>query len=426
MKHTQSAATLFALGLLAPLALLACGRAESAVLSSQGDEARAPEPEPLAALVDAPLAAQRKRLLELSFEAASKMPSAPHVKNRSRAQEGVVSAVLRLGQARQALEASAQIDNWRRGTAYAALALHEAAAGHAAAARRCLALAQEVHAEALEQDEQEWRADRLLARISQVKWALGDIEGALALEREIDAAELADLVAAKARDAAAEDYEAQFAELERLVGTGDFNLTRNALAVGAALHDRFYDNEARRAQLEAWITTAWKPLPIDLRIDLVERIVANAEARGDAARGREMTALVAQLADQVSWTPELRIAVQARLAKLLLRVGQSELALQRLGAALDLFSAERERIFDVFRAGALRPVAEAYAAAGQTDAALSVFRLAVEEGALNPNSRPKAEDLAATCCALAESGLVLDDEFMARMEAISNGLAAPW
>jgi hypothetical protein len=80
----------------------------------------------------------------------------------------------------------------------------------------------------------------------------------------------------------------------------------------------------------------------------------------------------------------------------------------------------------MFRAGALRPLAEAYHALGDRDAALSVYKLAVEEGALNPNARPRAMDLSATCLSLAQSACEPDAELRERLAEMRAGLGSPW
>lgn len=63
---------------------------------------------------------------------------------------------------------------------------------------------------------------------------------------------------------------------------------------------------------------------------------------------------------------------------------------------------------------------------GDTAAALAVYKRAVEEGVHNPNSRPRAEDLSATCCSMALHGVEPDGSLWARMEDIRGRLGDPW
>jgi hypothetical protein len=56
---------------------------------------------------------------------------------------------------------------------------------------------------------------------------------------------------------------------------------------------------------------------------------------------------------------------------------------------------------------------------GETGAALAAYRTAIEEGVENPNSRPRAEDLCATLCSMATSGVDPDADLKARLHQIS-------
>jgi hypothetical protein len=87
---------------------------------------------------------------------------------------------------------------------------------------------------------------------------------------------------------------------------------------------------------------------------------------------------------------------------------------------------EVKDLVDVFRAEARRPAAEALAAMGAVDRAREVFAALIEEGAVNPNARPRAEDLALTAASLARAGIEPDEAMWARLRGIREGLVAPW
>ena len=55
-----------------------------------------------------------------------------------------------------------------------------------------------------------------------------------------------------------------------------------------------------------------------------------------------------------------------------------------------------------------------------------MYKTAVEEGTANPNSRPRAEDLTATCCSMALSAVEPDKELWAKLKQIYEGLGEPW
>ena len=63
---------------------------------------------------------------------------------------------------------------------------------------------------------------------------------------------------------------------------------------------------------------------------------------------------------------------------------------------------------------------------GNRDRALELYRGAVEAGLDNPNSRPRADDVSATCLSLAKHGLEPGSELLGKIEAIVKGLGDPW
>jgi hypothetical protein len=54
------------------------------------------------------------------------------------------------------------------------------------------------------------------------------------------------------------------------------------------------------------------------------------------------------------------------------------------------------------------------------------FAAALEDGALNPNARPRAEDLCLTLLSMARCGFAPTDSMDRRIDAIRAGLADPW
>ncbi|MGA1266734.1 MAG: hypothetical protein ACO32J_06105 [Phycisphaerales bacterium] len=64
--------------------------------------------------------------------------------------------------------------------------------------------------------------------------------------------------------------------------------------------------------------------------------------------------------------------------------------------------------------------------AGDRDEALRIWRLALEAGALNPNARPRAEDLCLTCLSMVRSGVEPPADMRATIRSIRSGLKAPW
>lgn len=375
-----------------------------------------------------------EELLRLAFDTASAIPVRPHEKDRARAQEEVVFAAIELGRTDLAREWVERIDTWRRGSAYADLAFALAASGESPELRRYLVLAS-----GIADREADWRRDRIRMKVARVHARLGElaeakrIAGTLPVEEagKLDEVRIEALSAVAADDdealtAAQSMFDAEVEMLDRIVASRTFDPTRHALAAFAALHRRHYDDSARRGLVEARIRAGWTLLPIDLRIDLLLSLAENALAAGDAAAAQRFVAEATSMAEAATWIAEHEVPLLGRLAGASQAAGAPEEARRLAVKAIAVFDAKRETIFDIYRAAALRPVAEAYAAMGDRDTAASIYRRAIEEGFGNPNARPRALDLSATCLSMASSGVLPDAATAERLREIRGLLTDPW
>jgi hypothetical protein len=372
-------------------------------------------------LEDAPLTCSQEQLLDLAFGAASAMPLDPHIKNRSRAQEAVVGACFELELPQRALRYIEQIENWRRGAGYADLAFFCARRDRSAEVRHYLDLAAQSAARS-----EDWRRDRIRTKIARVYAYLGEAEKAVRLQQGIAASEKGKVARAEAMVCSADAFEEKMESLAAFVSTKDFDLTRNALEAYAELFDRFYGDRARRSLVEERIKTSWESLPIFVRIDLLKELAGSALAHADRAKALALVNEAKAIMDSAQWQPRFAIPLTAQLAELRFRAGDEERARTEARAALGLFDAKRDTIVNIDRAGLLRPIAEAYQAMGETATALELYERAVEAGRENPNSRPRAEDLAATACSMAVHAVEPHAELWSRMKEIREGLGDPW
>src|SRR5262245_55668849 len=143
---------------------------------------------------DAPVAAFQNELLDIAFKVATAIPVDPHIKDRSRAQEAVVSACLELKQPQRALEYIKKIEDWRQGAAYADLAFYYAQHGKTDQLERYLDRAGEIA-----NDAEDWRRDRIKVKIARVHALLGDAAKAAQLEAGVENAETGKVDAVRAQ-----------------------------------------------------------------------------------------------------------------------------------------------------------------------------------------------------------------------------------
>ena len=372
-------------------------------------------------LTDKPLAAYQNELLDLAFKTAAAIPIKPHIKDRSLSQEKVVEASLELDQPLLALSLIENIGNWRRGAGYADLAFYCARHGYTGEVQQYLDLADQIS-----ESGEDWRRDQIRVKIANTYTLLGQTQQADQFETGVVDSELGKVAGVKAMIAEEDSFDEQMKVLDALITPGNFDVVVNALKSCTNLFNRFYDNAERRSLVEDKIKTSWSKLPIFMRIELLTDLAGFALDHADQARALELVNEAQLFMDGAQWLPEYRIPMISKLAKLRFRAGDRQKARTDVDALLALFDSQGDKIVNIYRAGTLRPLAEAYQLMGDTAAALAVYKRALKEGVENPNSLPRAEDLSATCLSMALHGVEPDAELWTRIHKINEGLGEPW
>jgi len=347
------------------------------------------------------LSSHQIELLEIAFQAASAMPINPHIKDRSRAQESIVKACFELKQPQRALGYIEQIDNWRRGAGYADLALYYA---QHEAMKEDLEPFLNKAAQVAEEAE-DWRKDHIQVKVDQVNILLRHYQ--------------------KAR-VRTDSFDKEMEALEKNMSSGQFDAVKNTLMAYSELFNRFYTDSHRRALIEKKLKAAWGSMPIFVRIDLLIQLTGFALAHSDQTKALKLVGEIESIIESVSLQPRFAIPIKTKLAELRFHAGDRQRARTEAQNALSLFDEEREKIANIYRAQMLRSLAEAYLTMGEAAMALDLYKRAIEAGIENPNSRPRAEDLAATCCAMALHSVEPDAELLSRIRKILDKLGDPW
>ena len=408
--------------LLGSLALASSSSSSTqATESSRESSEQAPS-----ATTERELAPYQLRLLEVAMESASAFPLEPHIKNRSRAQEGVVQACLELEQPERALRYAEEIANWRGAAALADYAYYRVEHGTSEGLEPLLERVAATAKELEESGDQAWRRDRLRAKLARVYLLLGQGPRAASFAAGIESSEFGPVAVAAAKLLDEADFEQTVAAQAGAIELGDFEEMRGTMYLFAELFGRFYSDPARRDACEEQVRRAWRKLPLDLRIEFLLTMADHALEHGDQAKALQLVDEAQSFLEGVDWLPRHLVPMLGRLAGYRFRAGDVARAEREADNALALYMEQREKLVDIFRAETLRPVAEAYRVMGSVGDALKVFRLTIEEGGANPNARPRAEDLAATCCSMARLEVEPDAELWARIVELREGLVAPW
>lgn len=374
------------------------------------------------------LAPYQAELLELAFEAASAFPLEPHIKNRSRAQDSVVAACFELDQPDRALRYIKEIANWRQAAGYADYAVYHLRHGGAYEdVQPLVALAEERVSRMLgDMNEQAWRVDRIRNKIATVHLLLDEAQKAAELTQGVADSQSGAVDAFTSSTIDIEDFDAHVASLEATLEGASFDIARNTVSSLIILYDRFYTDAGKRDRLEQTIRTAYARLPMSIQLDCLLLFGESALENGDEGRALELGAECQTILDDYEWALEELLPQQARTASLRYRAGDKIAARRAADESLAQYHERREEITNMFRGSTLRPLAEALHAMGDAEAARTVYKLAVEEGVENPNSRPRANDLVAVCLSLALSEVEPDEELFARLREVRANLGDPW
>ncbi len=375
------------------------------------------------ALKNRSLETYQDQLLAIAFASATALPLDPHIKNRARAQETVVETCFKLDQNLRAYRYIQQIPNWRAGVGHAKIASILAQSGAPTE------IVEPYLTEALmvAHKADDWRKDRIKVKVAQVQNQLGLQEASsILLEEVTETAESSKMIQSEAQNCSSDEFETLMNTLGQQIGTGNFDLMSNALQAYVTLIDRFYDNPTQREQLVEALTTGWDTSPYTLRLELLEKMVQSALDHHDPVQAQQWTDEALAMTQNSQWPLRYLIPIKARLAKLCVKAGDIEQAQQQIQAGLDQFEREKQKIIDIDRAGLLRSLAEAMQSTGDSNEALELYRRTVEAGVENPNSRPRAMDLSATCCSMAISQVKPDEALWQRIHEIHDGLGDPW
>ncbi len=372
---------------------------------------------------DKPIAEFQIQLLDIAFETASEIPKMPHIKDRSKAQQKVVETCLELDQPKRAVRYADKIENWRMGLCYANIAYYLAKQGYGPEqVNKGLEIAKKISG--MDHGRQ-WRNDRIKVRIAQAYTLLGKNKKSDQYNTDIVQSEKGAVAITKAT-MSDDSFNEQIERLDQLVEIVGFETTIKALFGYAELYNRYYDEHERRVLTEEKIKTSWVAIPLDIRFNILVQLAEFSLDHDDHKKALEVVNQAQSFLDNYSWPLENHIQLSAQLSALRDRAGDREQAKTNLDAAFEIFNSKKDKIRPMYRAETLCPIAEAYQKLGDTQTALSIYKQAVEQGFVNHNPLPRSEDLYATCCSMALSGVEPDAKLWARICQINEAIENQW
>lgn len=364
-------------------------------------------------------------LLDTAFETATLIPIEPHIKTRSEWQQRVVETCLKLDQPQRAFVYIEKIDNWRRGLCYAQVAQYYAGKGCRGKAHQILKLADTED----ESDLQGWRKDEVRTVIAKVHMLLGENEEVSEVETGLNAPETGVIGSAKAAQGDDISFEKQVEMLDGLIATGTYEAVKNALYAYTEIYRAQYHDRVKREMIGGKIRSSWKPIPIFVRFDLLNRLAGFSLENNDSDKTSEIIEEIQVFIDSYHWPLKHRILMQAKISLLSFQAGDREKAVLQADAALNQFMREQDdrlKIVNIEKAEAITPLAEVYHSMGNREKAIEVYRLAVQSAVENPNSRPRAEDLTDILCSMALHSFEPDEGLNNEILRHLSELGEPW
>ena len=387
-----------------------------------------------------PLETYRAELLQLAFDGVSKMPLRPHIKNRSRAQQKVADACLALGMPEQARTYVEQMENWQRWLGYANLAHDYARQGDTDMAVRLVEKIQPALNQAkdraagrivnttpneLYDSLEDWRYQTVLTRLAEVQMLLQD-----AALKTADAETYGELNASRINAESSlqsdETFDESMARLRVYTEDQNFEIVHLGLVKMAALVGQHYDRVELMEFVENEVIPHIRKTPVFMRVDVLQHFAETALENGDAASAGQLIDLLDKVVVMLAPRPQFHIPEAVKLVHLRYDAGQTEQALAGLAALEAEYDAARKNIVNMDRAGLLCRIAEVYGAMGEMEKACALYSRAVEEGQVNPNARPQADDLNEICCSMALSGVEPTPALRAKLIEMNQNLSEPW
>jgi tetratricopeptide (TPR) repeat protein len=365
--------------------------------------------------------AWRAGMIDDAWSVASSPETRAHERIKSRLQREVAATAIELGMVDTALRHAEAIKDWRRAEVMALAAQALARSGEPDRATALLQGALEGSA-----GTEGWMREQLLTEIAIGLAALGDVDQARQFAGQVPQERTGRVEAELVSGTSLEDLDRQCDAFDAAIATKAFDVVRSGVEGYLAVWKRVPGDGVRVARAEKAIRDAAPGLPIDLQIELRVRMADRLAAVG---RRDDAAAELAQACEQFrnyDFTPDTVGVIARDLARGLLRQGQPGQARRVIQDTLARYRSDTSEVVDIDRADVLRPLAEAMVDAGDRDEALRIWRLALEAGALNPNARPRAEDLCLTCLSMVRSGVEPPADMRATIRSIRSGLKAPW
>lgn len=369
----------------------------------------------------------QEALLDFAMATITKLPTGSnvHMKDRSRVQQEVIEACLELEQPDLAASYLAEVKNWRKGLSAAKIAYYRVKRDASADVEKLLKLSEAY----LKLADQEWRGREIEKYRALVELERGRTAAADRFQSgEMSDRNLGKMAIAKAKAAGEMTLSGMSDELDEIIAKDRYEGILNAGDGYVELYAKHYGDEATREEIETKVRRAYRNMGGPEKLRLFIGLGSAAVDNGDVEQATAFIGEAWELHAKVDWRRMMvdKYEIGAALAKLMARAGGEAEAVAKLDALREDLSGRLERIYNIWRAESFTPLASAYHVLGREEMAAAVYGEALKHSRLNPNSRPRAIDLAQICVSMAKVDFAPGEQLWHNLRAAQSGLGNPW
>lgn len=396
------------------------------------------EPNHAAGLLDG----EQRFLIVNTFDAINKMPTVPHERTRNRELAKMVDTLIESKEYELAEQFIEKIENWRKQQKQVQLATAYFKEG---IVQKAEILIQQVEAIAykitslksaepqlsdaervfLEQYD-DFRVDRIKVALSAYYLEKGEKVKSEDWSKNVLPTEQADFIKLKAFALVGEDYEAAII-INDMLATGETFEGKCAAIDGyVALYSYYYDDEAKRTELAEKILRYTKTLPIMYRVEWLHKMAVSAHDFNDTINAERFFNEAAALISTVSLGHRMYFPLKSSNIITAFTIGKEEAAAVQAVDLRNKYNEIKTSIFNIYRADLLIACAEAFMAVGNEDASYTAYLDAIDQAGVNPNSRPRVEDLTIIVQSLIRNDVVLSEEIKTKLVSLSDSVDTPW
>jgi tetratricopeptide (TPR) repeat protein len=388
------------------------------------------------------LSSTQSEVVSKTSDAILLLPDMPHERTRNRELGGLVELLIQSNDLKRAEQYIGKITNWRA----AQLKAHVAAAYYRNGDRkRAEKLISEVttiaetvdgikagtvvgtgeYKDYLEQYD-DFRLDRVKVAIAQYFWAKGEKNRSEQWSTGVQTSEQAAFIKHQGVSLAEEDYAASMVIYEILANGETFEGKKAAIDGFVQLYGLYYEEQDKRGELKALVDKFSVSMPILFRIEWLHSMAVAAYEHGDKEAAESSFSEASQLISDSALRPKLFFPIKSSNIITAHQLEMVEEAREAAELLYEEYIRIESDIFDIHRADILCNVGETFARLGRMDRAAEVYSRALEQARVNPNSRPRVEDLNLIVLSLVKNEVPLTPDLTDSMDELINGLGSPW